>query len=422
MEPRSLRARLPVGTLATDAVAAVIAEASALGRVPVTAVDAEAVTMAYTSERWFRRDGEAEIGFAPLSGFFRTRDGWVRTHANYPHHERALREVLGLTGAAPGANDLDRARARLSALSTRDAVGMITRAGGLCVEVRHEDPVADGRLRASPLATVLRVADGPIATAAVDASSPLRGVRVLDLTRVIAGPVATRTLALLGADVLRIDPPRMPEIAAQHLDTGHGKRSAVLDLDAADDRRRFDGLLTGADVVVLGYRPEALSRLGLDPRALCARHPSVIVARLSAWGREGGRGFDSLVQAASGIAWIESRDRITPGALPAQALDHTAGYALAAGVIAAMRRRLEVGGSWLVETSLRRVAAELLGMTRDRAGQLAEPADPSRYLQRFVVDGHDIVTAGSAVAYAGAPTRFTPPEPWGSADPVWLPR
>ena len=82
MEPRSLRARLPVGTLATDAVAAVIAEASALGRVPVTAVDAEAVTMGYTSERWFRRDGEAEIGFAPLSGFFRTRDGWVRTHAN----------------------------------------------------------------------------------------------------------------------------------------------------------------------------------------------------------------------------------------------------------------------------------------------------------------------------------------------------
>jgi len=299
---------------------------------------------------------------------------------------------------------------------------MITRAGGLCVEVRHEDPVADGRLRASPLATVLRVADGPIATTAVDASSPLRGVRVLDLTRVIAGPVATRTLALLGADVLRIDPPRMPEIAAQHLDTGHGKRSAVLDLDAADDRRRFDGLLPGADVVVLGYRPEALSRLRLDPRALCARHPSVIVARLSACGREGGRGFDSLVQAASGIAWIESGDRITPGALPAQALDHTAGYALAAGVIAAMRRRLEVGGSWLVETSLRRVAAELLGMTRDRAGQLAEPADPSRYLQRFVVDGHDIVTAGPAVAYAGAPTRFTPPEPWGSADPVWLPR
>ncbi|WP_231560344.1 CoA transferase [Microbacterium hominis] len=95
-------------------------------------------------------------------------------------------------------------------------------------------------------------------------------------------------------------------------------------------------MLTGADVVVLGYRPEALSRLGLDPRALCARHPSVIVARLSAWGCEGGRGFDSLVQAASGIAWIESRDRITPGALPAQALDHTAGSALAAGVIAAM--------------------------------------------------------------------------------------
>jgi hypothetical protein len=120
----------------------------------------------------------------------------------------------------------------------------------------------------------------------------------------------------------------------------------------------------------------------------------MIVARLSAWGAAGGRGFDSLVQAASGIAWIESADGRTPGALPAQALDHTAGYALAAAVLTALRRRGEVGGSWLVETSLRRVAAELLGMPRDAGGDLAEPVDPDRFLQHFTVGGHDVVTAG----------------------------
>lgn len=387
-----------------------------------TAVDVEAVAVAYTSERWFRRDGEPGIGFAPLSGFFRTRDGWVRTHANYPHHARALRDGLDLVDAPQDGDGLDRVRARLRALSTREAVGMITRKGGLCVEARREDPATDERLRASPLAIARRVADSPIATMDADASAPLHGVRVLDLTRVIAGPVATRTLALLGADVLRVDSPRMPEIAVQHLDTGHGKRSTLIDLDADADRRLFDGLLAAADIVVLGYRPDALSRLGLEPRALCARHPGMIVARLSAWGAAGGRGFDSLVQAASGIAWIESADGRTPGALPAQALDHTAGYALAAAVITALRRRGEVGGSWLVETSLRRVAAELLGIRRGEAGDLAESADPARYLQHFTVGGHDVVTAGPAVTYTGAPTRFSPPEPWGAGDPVWLPR
>jgi crotonobetainyl-CoA:carnitine CoA-transferase CaiB-like acyl-CoA transferase len=118
----------------------------------------------------------------------------------------------------------------------------------------------------------------------------------------------------------------------------------------------------------------------------------MIVARLSAWGAAGGRGFDSLVQAASGIAWIESADGRTPGALPAQALDHTAGYALAAAVLTALRRRGEVGGSWLVETSLRRVAAELLGMPRDGAGTSPNRSDP--FLQHFTVGGHDVVTAG----------------------------
>lgn len=425
MDPRPVRAHLSVGALAVSAITEAGTQAAALAGAAARAPEPHAVTVAYTSERWFRIDGEARISFAPLSGFFATRDGWVRTHANYPRHARALRRALGLPvpSAADDGDDVDGVRARLRALSAESAVQAITDAGGLCVRVERENLDTDRRLRETPLVTLTRVGDAaPAVRTDADSTRPLRGVRVLDLTRVIAGPVATRTLAFLGADVLRVDSPRLPELPAQHLDTGHGKRSTLLDLDAAADRARFEDLLTTADVVVLGYRPAALSRLGLEPRMLCARHPGVVVARLSAWGSDGGRGFDSLVQAASGIAWIESADGVAPGVLPAQALDHTAGYALAAGTIAAVRRRREVGGSWLIETSLRRVAAELLGMPRDAGGDLAEPVDPERFLQRFTVGGHDVVTAGPAVTYADAPTTFRAPTPWGSDDPVWLPR
>src|SRR5829696_4545822 len=133
---------------------------------------------------------------------------------------------------------------------------------------------------------------------AAGAARPAAGVRVLDLTRVIAGPVAGRTLAALGAEVLRIDPPGLPELPEAHLDTGPGKRTALLDL--ADGQRR-EALLAGADVLLTGYRPGALDRF-----ELVERHPHLVHVSLSAWGHEGPwaqrRGFDSLVQVASGIA------------------------------------------------------------------------------------------------------------------------
>jgi crotonobetainyl-CoA:carnitine CoA-transferase CaiB-like acyl-CoA transferase len=250
---------------------------------------------------------------------------------------------------------------------------------------------------------------------------------VLDLTRVIAGPVATRTLALLGADVLRIDPPHLPEPEWQHLDSGHGKRSTLLDLTRAGDRAAFDHLLETADVVVTGYRARALERLGLGPQDLTARHPGIVVARLTAWGSTGAtgdrRGFDSLVQAASGVAWIESPDGNRPGALPAQALDHSAGYLLAAGVVMALGRQASEGGSWSVEVSLRRVAAELLGLPRTDEPEPNEPAfDPAPHLQSFEVDGLVLTTTAPALAYDGGPTAFDPPRRWARDSPTWIER
>lgn len=382
-------------------------------------LDPVQIAAAFRSDRHLRIDGESPKVWGELSGFFRSADGWVRTHGTYPHHASRLVGALGL----PSGSAAPAVAARMRELPAADAAARVTAAGGLCVVVTREHAAADEALRAVPLIRVSRTADAPRrAVGTRDAAAPLRGIRVLDLTRVIAGPVATRTLALWGADVLRIDPPDLAEPVWQHLDTGHGKRSALLDLAQPDSRAAFEGLLAQADVVVTGYRARALARLGLSPAALVERRPGLIVARLTAWGSgradDDRRGFDSLVQAASGIAWIESIDGERPGVLPAQALDHSAGYLLAAGVITALDRQRSEGGGWLVETSLRRVAAELLGLPRT-AQPSPEATDQPPALQRFDVAGTQLITAAPAVGYAGSSRHFAPPRPWGCDAAAW---
>ncbi|GAA3622659.1 CoA transferase [Microbacterium awajiense] len=418
--PVPLPARTDVAGLSWASVTAASLTAARLAGAARVRCDPEAIAISYASERHFRLDGERPDAFAPLSGFFRTADGWVRTHGNYPHHAEALRRALGVSADA----GRDRVEAALAATSAVGAASAITKAGGLCVVVAPEDPAADSALRRTPLIDTRMLRGGPAHPFTFDPRAPLRGIRVLDLTRVIAGPVATRTLALWGADVLRVDPPTLPEIGWQHLDSGHGKRTAVV--DARSDT--FAELLAAADVVVLGYRPRALDDLGLAPERLAADAGpgGIVVGRLSAWGSDSGadrRGFDSLVQAASGIAWIESADTSTPGALPAQALDHSAGYLLAAGITSALARRAHEGGSWLVETSLRRIAAQLLGMPRTaRPEPAASHADPGAHLQTFAVAASEVTTTAPAVAYDGAPGRYAAPRTWGSDSPEWLPR
>lgn len=419
--PVPLPARTDVAALAMRAVTRASAAAAALARADAgVTVNADRVAVAYTSERWLRVDGRAPVAFAPLSGFFPTSDAYVRTHANYPHHRAALLRALGMPDISDDRAGRDALAAVLRTRSAHSAASAITAAGGLCVIVRAEAPRADAALRRAPLVEIERVGAGPVKLLPdprVDA--PLRGIRVLDLTRVIAGPVATRTLALLGAEVLRIDPPRLPELAHQHLDTGHGKRSALLDLSSPAGRSRGEELLSGADVIALGYRPAALAALGLSPEAIAARHPGVVVLQLTAWGEPDRRGFDSLVQADSGIAVLEGDDA-APGALPAQALDHSAGYLLASAAMDLLGRRSREGGSWLASTSLRRIAAELLGLPRTPEKTPLHPlADAVGHTQDFIVDGIRITTAAPAVSYPGGPTAFAAPRPWGRDEPAW---
>ena len=405
--PVPLPSRLATGELAWASVGAATVAA---GRHP-SSVDAERVAVAYRSDRVLTIDGVAPPVWSPYSGFWRTTDGWIRTHGNYPHHAAGLRAGLRL-GEGAGAEDV---RGAVADRSSADAVTAIVAARGLAVSVLTEDPLLDAERRRAPLLDIREFDDTarPRRVAPLSGSLPLDGIRVLDLTRVIAGPVCTRTLALLGADVLRIDPPELPEPEWQHLDTGHGKRSALLDARA----ERIHELLSEADAVVLGYRPAALERLGFGIPDLQERHPGLVVARLSAWGADlpDRAGFDSLVQAESGIALIESPDGERPGVLPAQALDHSAGYLLAAAVTTLLRRRAHDGGSWSVQTSLRRVAAELLGMPRRDEPASEAVFDPGPHTARFVVDGSELVTARPAIPGL----EFAAPHPWGRDQPRW---
>ena len=405
--PVPLASRLATADLAWASVRA-ISLAAGIHELP----DPDRISIAYRSDRVLAVDGIAPDVWSAYSGFWRSTDGWVRTHGNYPHHAHRLLAGLGLDLGASG----DEVRAVILRCTTAAAVGLITAERGLAVPVLPEGPHLDARWRATPLLDVThRDTDGSLSRRIPleRESAPLSGIRVLDLTRVIAGPVCTRTLALLGADVLRVDPPDLPEPEWQHLDTGHGKRTTLLEARS----ERFHELLAAADVVVLGYRPSSLDRLGLSASALTERHPGLVIAQLSAWGMDepDRAGFDSLVQAASGISLIESPDGDRPGALPAQALDHSAGYLLAAAVIALLKRRQREGGSWTVRTSLRRVAAELLGMPRADEPEPVREFDTSAHSTTFDVAGRKVTTARAALRGLA----FTAPHRWGSDQPRW---
>lgn len=421
-----LPARLDVSAIAVASVAAASLAGWAARAGPGSIrLDGDRIATAFQSERVARFDGVAPDVWSPLSGFRRARDGWVRTHGNYPHHAAALRRVLGLsaTDAAVPAIVDDAVSRRAAA----DLAAQVTAAGGMCVAVAPEDPAVDARLAAGPMIEATRLATAPARGLADRPPGvlPLTGVRVLDLTRVIAGPVATRSLALLGADVLRIDPPEPPEIGWQHLEGGPGKRTAVVDARTPEGAAVMERLLGRADVVVLGYRPASLARIGLDPERLGQRHPGLVIAQLSAWGFDHAAaargGFDSLVQAATGIAVVEGAHE-APGALPAQALDHATGYLLAAAVCTLLDRRSTEGGTWLARMSLRRTAAELLTMPRR-----AEPApdgldDVARSTQTMTLvgpAGEQRIALPTIAAPMAQMAWREPPHPWGSDAPGW---
>ncbi len=303
----------------------------------------------------------------PIAGDYAARDGWIRLHTNYAHHRAAVERVLG---ALDGREQV----AAQVAKRTADALEQeVVDAGGCAAAMRDLDAWREhpqGRaVAAEPL---LAFSTDPAGARALPAGDlPLSGVRVLDLTRVIAGPICTGFLAAWGADVLRLDPPGFAEVPALLPETTAGKCRAWLDLRTPDGRERFASLVRDAHVLVTGYRQGARDELGFGDAALRTLNPSLVIASLDAYGWTGPwsrrRGFDSLVQMSSGIAArgqaAHASERPVP--LPAQALDHATGFLLAAGVCRALTA-LASGDTTTVRASLARTARLLVDLGEDR--------------------------------------------------------
>jgi len=345
-----LPVRYRVAAAASAALAALgVAVAGLSGRRQRIRVNARAAAISLRSARYLKIDGKPlPSPWDPLSGFYPVRDGWVSIHCNFPNHRDAAMRVLGMPA------DRERAEAASRAWEGLALEDAIHTAGGCAGYVRSDDewrrhPQA-AAIASRPLVEIARIGDAPPEPRG--AARPLGGVRVLDLTRVLAGPTCGKSLAEHGADVLKISAAHLPDSGLVELDTGIGKRSARLDLRSEPEVLR--NLVREADVFIQSYRPGTLAARGFSAGAVAASRPGIVYASLSAWGDTGPwrarRGFDSIVQAVSGMT-----DGAKPRLLPVSAIDYVSGYLMAFGVCVALARRASIGGSWLVRVSLARV-------------------------------------------------------------------
>ncbi|MEO3470475.1 CoA transferase [Roseomonas sp. CAU 1739] len=420
-----------VGTAAVASIAASALAAAAIHRARGGPAQTVSVDMAHAltefhSERHMHVDGHESHDWDRIAGLYRCGDGrWIRLHTNHEHHRDVVLRVLGC------AYDRDAVAAALQSWQAEAAETAIYDAGGVATMTRslaewaaHPQGQA---VAALPPLLLERIGDAPPTPLPPLGARPLEGIRVLDLTKVIAGPVAGRTLAAHGADVLHVSASHLPALPALAMDTGRGKRTTSLDLRDPAQADTLRMLARGADVFLQGYRPGAIAGRGFGPEALAALKPGIVCVSLSAFGHvgpwSGRRGFDSLVQNANGIndAEREAAGESKPRPLPCQALDHASGYLLAFGAMAALLRRAEQGGSWLVRVSLAGTGEWLKRLGRVEGG-LAAPgiADAAPYLEDSI-SGYGRMRAVRHSAVLGAtPTAWTlPAMPLGTHPPTW---
>jgi CoA-transferase family III len=336
---------------------------------------------------------------------------WVRVHTNFAHHRDGLLKLLGLPqGAETTREQAARALMSWDAFALEEAAA---RNGVLVAAYRTAEEWQVHPQRAAlterELVDLEKIGDAPplVWPALAKASRPLSSLRVLELTRILAGPVAGRTLAAYGADVMLVNSPHLPNIDAI-IDTSRGKLSALADLRKTDDRAAFDDVLAQAHVFMQGYRPGSLDALGYNAASVAQRRPGIVVVSLSAYGEAGPwanrRGFDSLVQTACGLNHQEAvaahhhNRGNKPQALPMQILDMASGFLMAFGAQAALLRQQREGGSWHVRVSLARTAQWLRELGRVDNG-FAAPGPDFSGLMETSSSGYGELTASRHAAH-----------------------
>lgn len=381
------------------------------------------VRAAATSLLSFAFLGSASMALArhapPTVGLYRAGDGqWIHLHGGFPHLHDGTIALLGCEGEAPS---IAAAVARWEAQRLEDALAE----RGLCGArlrsaaewLAHPQGIA---LSTTPLIEIVRIADSPIEPlAARGAERPLGGVRILDLTRVLAGPTCARTLAAHGAEVLHVRSRKLPFIEPFVIDTNPGKRSCYLDLDDASDAEQLRRLVRGADVFSQGYRSGTFARRGLSPEELAALRPGIVVVSINCYGHQGPwaerPGWEQLAQTATGMAH-EHGGTEAASIVPAAALDYTTGHLAALGALAALARRAREGGSWHIRVSLARTAMWLLSLPRTPPAAAPSGIDPT-LLDEY---GVEMQTAWGPMKRLGPILRMSETPPYWSAPPVPL--
>jgi len=377
----------------------------------------------------FTIDGVAPQIWDKLAGLYACKTGWARLHTNFAHHRDGVLRLLGL----PEGPKTERAAVE-AALANWDATAFeqaATDAGMVVAALRsfvewdaHPQSAA---VAAQPLVAIERIGDAPPLTLPTlpQSSRPLSGVRVLDLTRILAGPFCGRTLAAYGADVMLVNSPNLPNIEAI-ADTSRGKLSAFCDLRTAAGRDGLRSVLREADIFVQGYRPGALARLGFAPDAVAHARPGIVMVSLSAYGETGPwagkRGFDSLVQTATGFNDAEALAAgvAQPRALPMQILDMASGALMAFGAQAALWRQQREGGSWHVRVSLARTGWWLRELGRVADGFKAPAADFAELMETSASGWGELSAVRPAAEFSHTPAGYARPAmPPGSHPLAW---
>src|SRR5580700_6541905 len=397
------------------------------GRRQGVSVDMRSAAIEFRSERYLRIDGKPYVEYHDdIAGLYRCGDGrWVRLHTNLPHHCSGLLALLQCAhDKAAVQRTLDGWQGEALETAAAEAGLVVTACRSLDEWDRHPQGRAIANL---PLFTIERIGDAPAVPLGA-AERPLSGVKVVDLTRIIAGPVCGRTLAAHGADVMLVTAAHLPSLFPLVVDTGRGKLSTSLDLRQPDARAALTALVRDADIFVQGYRPGAITGHSFGRQDVARLRPGVIYVSLCAYSHEGPwatrRGFDSLVQTASGLnaAEAEAFGQSEPRALPAQELDHATGYLLAFATMAALARRAKEGGSWHVRCSLAQTCHWFRNLGRIDGMTCPDPKlDEVRDYLEDSASGFGRLTAvrHSAVMSETPPRWARPSVPLGTHPPAW---